>query len=217
MRCCEAWKPIENCFDPNSFECVDFQRLSQIIANLSRQNLAERESETTNLSWTQTEKDNALARCRIGQRACAQKKPVLCLSAVTDEGGHPLENEDESGRRLRENWRSIFDSRVEGPRHHQYEDISRCVWKAPDDIHWTIDRTEFNELLPGRKIPHLTPIELNMALTDVRGDWAPSSFLTLASICGKEVPFHNISLKAGRSLSPRPLTSMTLEELRFAD
>ena len=45
MRCCEAWKPIENCFDPISFECVDFQRLSQIIANLTRENLAEREAE----------------------------------------------------------------------------------------------------------------------------------------------------------------------------
>ena len=33
MRCCEAWKPIEDCVDPISFECVDFRRLSQIIAN----------------------------------------------------------------------------------------------------------------------------------------------------------------------------------------
>ena len=50
MRCCEAWKPIENCFDPISFECVvDFQKLSQIIANLTRGNLAEREAEITNL------------------------------------------------------------------------------------------------------------------------------------------------------------------------
>ena len=41
MRCCEAWKPIGNCLDPISFECVDFQRLSQIIAY--------REAEITNL------------------------------------------------------------------------------------------------------------------------------------------------------------------------
>ena len=39
MRCCEAWKPIEDCFDPISFECVDFQRLTQIIANHTRENL----------------------------------------------------------------------------------------------------------------------------------------------------------------------------------
>ena len=35
MRCCEAWKLIEDCFDPISFECVDFLRLGQIIANVS--------------------------------------------------------------------------------------------------------------------------------------------------------------------------------------
>ena len=32
------------------------------------------------------------------------KKPVLSLSAVTDDEGHSLENEDESGRRLCEYW-----------------------------------------------------------------------------------------------------------------
>ena len=74
MRCCEAWKPVGKCFDPISFECVDFQRLSQIIANLARENLAEREAEITSLPWTQTEKDNALARCRVGHRAWRAKK-----------------------------------------------------------------------------------------------------------------------------------------------
>ena len=38
MRCCEAWKPIEDCFDTLSFECIDFQRLSQIFASLTREN-----------------------------------------------------------------------------------------------------------------------------------------------------------------------------------
>ena len=56
MRCCEAWKPIENCSDPIAFECVDFQRLSQIIVNLTRENLTEREAETSNLPWTQRER-----------------------------------------------------------------------------------------------------------------------------------------------------------------
>ena len=31
MRCCEAWKLIEDCFDTLSFECIDFQRLCQIF------------------------------------------------------------------------------------------------------------------------------------------------------------------------------------------
>ena len=57
MRCCEAWNPIEDCFDPISFECVDFQKLSQIISNLTREDLAEREAEVKNLPWTQTEQD----------------------------------------------------------------------------------------------------------------------------------------------------------------
>ena len=74
MRCCEAWKPVGKCFDPISFECTDFQVLSQILANLTRENLAEREAEIKNLPWTQTEKDNALARRRIGHRAWRVKK-----------------------------------------------------------------------------------------------------------------------------------------------
>ena len=43
MRCSEAWKPIENCFDPISLECVDSQTVRQISAFLTRTNLAERE------------------------------------------------------------------------------------------------------------------------------------------------------------------------------
>ena len=77
MRCCEAWKPLADCFDPISSECADFQRLSQIIANLTRESLAEFEAEITNLLWTQTEKGNALARCRSGQRAWRNKKPCF--------------------------------------------------------------------------------------------------------------------------------------------
>ena len=35
--------------------------------------------------------------------------------------------------------------------HHQYENILRYVQKAPDDIHWTIDRTEFDQLIVLKK------------------------------------------------------------------
>ena len=66
-----------------SFECFDFQRLSQIIANLTRENLAEREAEITNLPWTQTGKDNALARCRIGQRAWRTKNKTCFVSVLS--------------------------------------------------------------------------------------------------------------------------------------
>ena len=59
LRCCEGWESVGKCFDPISFERIDFQRLSQIIANLTPESLAEREAEIRNLPWTQTEKDNA--------------------------------------------------------------------------------------------------------------------------------------------------------------
>ena len=99
MRCCDAWEPVGKCFEPISFKCTDFQELSQIIANLNRESPAEREAEIRNFPWTQTEKNNALAKCRLGLRAWRVKKPVLSLSAVTDDDGHPLENEDESGEK----------------------------------------------------------------------------------------------------------------------
>ena len=50
--------------------CVDFQRLSQIIANLTREILAEREAEIGNLLGDRR-RNNALAKCRLGLRAWA--------------------------------------------------------------------------------------------------------------------------------------------------
>ena len=87
LRCYEAWESVGTCFDPISFERIDFHGLSQIIARLTREGLGEREEEEP--SWTQTEKDNVLARCRLGRRAWRAKKPLLSLNAVTDEDGHP--------------------------------------------------------------------------------------------------------------------------------
>ena len=58
MRCCEAWKPIEECFDTLSFECLDFQRPSQIFASLTRENLGTREAEVSTLPWTHTALDH---------------------------------------------------------------------------------------------------------------------------------------------------------------
>ena len=73
MHCCEAWEPVGICFDQCSFECIDFQGLSQIIASLTRERIAEREAEIRSLPWTQTEKDNALAKCRLGLRSWRTK------------------------------------------------------------------------------------------------------------------------------------------------
>ena len=80
-QCCEAWTPIEDCFDPISFERVDFHKLSQIIANLTRENLSERAAEITNLPWTKTEKDTAFGPdAEVDKRAWRNKKPVLSPS-----------------------------------------------------------------------------------------------------------------------------------------
>ena len=76
---------------------------------------------------------------------------MLCFHAVTDDDGHPLENEDESGRRPCEYWGSTFQARVEGPRHHRFENLLQCVQRAPDDIRWIIDRAEFDELVAMKK------------------------------------------------------------------
>ena len=46
---------------------------------------------------------------------------------------------------------TIFQARAEGPRHHQYENILRYVQKAPDDIRWVIDKSEFDELMATEK------------------------------------------------------------------
>ena len=103
MHCCEEWELVGKCFDQRSFECIDCNGLSLIIASLTRESLAEREAEVGNLPWT-----HALAKCRLGLRAWRSKKPMLCLHAVTDEDCHALENEDESGRRLCESWRTFL-------------------------------------------------------------------------------------------------------------
>ena len=128
--------------------------------------------------WTKTEKDNALAKCRLGLRAWRAKKPMLCLHAVTDEDGHSLENEDESDRRLCEYRSTIFDGRIEVERHHCHETILRYVQKAPDDIRWKIDRNEFDELMATKKNPLQVPTGIFLAKTGALEGWAPNSFTT---------------------------------------
>ena len=124
-----------------------------------------------------------------------------------------MDNEDESGRRLCEYWGTIFQARVEGPTHHQYEDIVRFVQKAPDDIRWTIEKTEFDELIAMRKIRLLVLTEFHMVPVSLPGVWVRNSSLMLTGLCWKEVPFQDISLRVELSLSPRLLTAMTMEGL----
>ena len=95
MRCCDAWKPL----------MISLTHFLSIVLISSD---SVRETEVSTFPCTQTEKDIALARCTSSQRTWRNKKPVLTLDAVTDEEGHTLENEDESGRRLCEYFGTIF-------------------------------------------------------------------------------------------------------------
>ena len=98
---------------------------------------------------------------------------MLCLHAVIDEDGHPLENENEneSGRRLCEYWCTIFQARVEGERHHCLETILSYVQRAPDSICREIDRNEFDELLAIKKESAPGPDGFHTPSTDVPEAW----------------------------------------------
>ena len=89
--------------------------------------------------------------CRLGLRAWRTKKPMLCFHVVTDEDGHPLENEDESGRILCEYWCKIFEERVEGERHHCHETLLGYFQKALDEKQWEIAKNEFDEIMATQK------------------------------------------------------------------
>ena len=148
------------------------------------------EKEIGNLLWTQTEKDNALAECRLGLRAWRTEKPMLCLHAVADEDGHPLEHEDESGRRLCDYWCTIFQARAQGPRHHQYENVLRYVQEARNDIRWVIDKKQsLKNSWQQRRNLLLALMEFRTAFTDVREGWVRGLCFAHTSMCWRVVPF----------------------------
>ena len=60
MPCCEARKLVDDCFDTYSSECIDSQKLSQIVANLTRENIAEREAERSRISHGRRQKNTLL-------------------------------------------------------------------------------------------------------------------------------------------------------------
>ena len=109
------------------------------------------------------------------------KKPLHCLQAVTDDDGHHLENEDKSGKKAL--WRSIFQASDEGPRRHQHSLRVRgiinlkfyYVQRAPDDIRWVIDLTEFDELTSSKNLL-MTLTEFRTAPLGVRAAWSLSSY-----------------------------------------
>ena len=124
----------------------------------------------------------------------------------------PLENEDESGRRLLDCCGTILQARAEGPRHHQSENILRYVQKAPDDFCLVIDKNEVDELMATKESalgPDGIPYSLNMC-----GEvWVRGFCFVRPNMCWKVVLFLNTSRKAELCLFPSPPISTTMEEL----
>ena len=141
------------------------------------------------------------------------KKPELCLSAVTDEEGHTLENEDESGRGLCECWGTIFRARQEGPRHHQHEEILRFVQQAPDDINWTVDHADFDDLLALKKDSAPGPDGIPYSVHRCAGGLGSKFLFRAYKAVLEEVIFLIVLLKVGPSLSLRLLIPMISEGL----
>ena len=75
-------------------------------------------------------------------------------------------------------WGTIFQARVEGERHHHHENILRHVQKAPDDIRWVMDKSEFDELMATKKEAAPGP------------DGIPYSFYRCAGRLGSQVLFN---------------------------
>ena len=193
MRCCDAWKSIDIIIDP----IFGMSWLSETSSNCCEPRSCKscRMSKQDHECPWDIEKDNAPARCWSWQCAWRHKNlfylSVLWLMRKTIH------------------WSTCRKSETS-----PNEDILRYVQKAPDDIHRTIKRTDFNEVIAMQKDSALAPDGIPYAdywCTRVLG----SQFLCNANkyLLHGNVLFQNISLKAGLSLSPRPLISMTTEEL----
>ena len=136
MLCSEASKPIQECFETSSFWLYRFPETSQIIANLTRETLAECEAEITNLlqHW---QKDTSLARCRGGQGVWRYMK--LVISQCYHGWRGPSLGKWRWIRKKTEYRRTIVQASEEGPRHHQHEDFSICPtswWWHQLDYWW---------------------------------------------------------------------------------
>ena len=203
MHCCATWEPVGQCFDQCSSECKDFHGLSHTGENCA----------VHSLPWTQTEKDHALAKCRLSLQAWVSEKPMLCLHAITNEEGHPLEDEDESGVILCTYWSKIFESRTEGERHPAHETTHEFVQKDPEDIQWTIDKQEFDEKIVTKKNLLLALMVFPMVSTGALVDWVPASCTMHKNVCWKVVLSPHILPQAEPSSFPSLPMSTTMVSL----
>ena len=97
-----------------------------------------------------------------------------------------------------------------GPRHPQVEGILQFVQESLDNIRSIIDKTEFDELNAMENDSAPGPDGIPQGAYSCAG----FEFLLLRiKPYWREVVFLIVLLRVGRSLSPRPLTSMTMEGL----
>ena len=146
MHWCAAWEPVGQCFDEITFECINFHGLSQIIASLTRENIAEREAAVHNLPRAQNEKDTALAKCRLSLRDRVFKKPMLCLHAVTDEEASSMTKTSQAEDYALAGAVSLR-ARTDDERLYAYQTLLDYVQKDPEDIQWITDKQEFDEMM----------------------------------------------------------------------
>ena len=116
---------------------------------------------------------------------------MLCLHAVTDDAERPLDDEDESGMRLCTYWCRIFESRPEDERHPAYETTLEFVQKASEDIQWSIDKQEFDEMIATKKQSAPGLMVSCTVFTDARGLGFRFWFNAYKSVVeGGSVPTH---------------------------
>ena len=169
-----------DCFDPISFECAYFEKRLVTISDhrysaenpfraLTEFSLGHRQRKT--LHWPDAELDNVPG---VTRNPCFVS--VLSLMKTVIPWKTKI-NQEEGFVSIGD---TIFQARVEGPTHHQYEDILRYVQKAPGDIHWLIDRTEFDELIAMKKDSAPSP------------DGIPYGAFRCARRTGLPVPFQRL-------------------------
>ena len=163
MRCCEAWEPVGKCFDPISFECIDFRELSQIIASLTRENLAERAAGRGNLCWTQTEKTVPWRNADLDFVLAAPRNQCSAFTLLPTKTAIPWKtNMNQAGDYVSIGVQSLRHA-LKAKGTIIMKTFCHTFRKASDDIRWEIDRNEFDELMATKK-------GFRTASTDVRED-----------------------------------------------
>ena len=65
---------------------------------------------------------------------------------MSDEKGHPLNDEEDSGNRQCTHWAGISEARITDERHRSHETILNFVQQAPEEKQWMVNKEEFDEM-----------------------------------------------------------------------